>query len=169
MRSKNPPSYNIPKKDKEIAIIGAGISGMSCALRLATKKYRVDDLSTLNCDAVYIATGNNGNDFGLLQGWDNQTLGTNESRCFLGGMLAGASILESLEHGMRASKQIEKYILTGDVPDYTEEYPHENCERLMQVDMLPNQPVIVPASPEGYTKEEAIKEASRCLKCDCSL
>ena len=41
MRSKNPPSYNIPKKDKEIAVIGVGISGMSCALRLATKKYRV--------------------------------------------------------------------------------------------------------------------------------
>ena len=125
-------------------------------------------MSTLNCDALYIATGNNGNDFGLLQGWDNQTLGTDESRCFLGGMLAGASILESLEHGMRASKQIEKYLLTGDVHDYTEEYPHENCERLMQVDTLQNQPVIVPASPEGYTKEEAVKEASRCLKCDCS-
>ena len=38
---KDPTSYNIPAKNKSIAIIGAGISGMACALRMATKKYKV--------------------------------------------------------------------------------------------------------------------------------
>lgn len=38
---KEPVNYNIPAKNKSIAIIGAGISGMACALRMATKKYRV--------------------------------------------------------------------------------------------------------------------------------
>lgn len=38
---KEPQDYNLPAKDKKIAIIGAGPSGLSCALRLATKKYKV--------------------------------------------------------------------------------------------------------------------------------
>lgn len=91
----------------------------------------VENMSELNCDAVYIATGKNGKDFGLLDGFDDKTLGTNESRCFMRGMLTGVSILDSLEHGMRASKQIEKFLLTGEVHDYAEEYPYENCERLI--------------------------------------
>lgn len=39
--NKEPRDYNLPKKKGKIAIIGAGISGMGCALRLATKKYDV--------------------------------------------------------------------------------------------------------------------------------
>lgn len=38
---KDPPDYNLPKKNKRIAVIGAGLSGLACALRLATKKYDV--------------------------------------------------------------------------------------------------------------------------------
>ena len=37
----SPADYNLPKKHGKIAVIGAGISGLSCALRLATKKYDV--------------------------------------------------------------------------------------------------------------------------------
>lgn len=40
-KSKEPVDYNVPKKDKHIAVIGAGISGLACALRLASKKYDV--------------------------------------------------------------------------------------------------------------------------------
>lgn len=37
----NPNRYNLPQKNKKIAIIGAGMSGLSCALRLVNKKYSV--------------------------------------------------------------------------------------------------------------------------------
>ena len=40
-RNTAPDQYNMPPKDKKIAIIGAGISGLACALRLTTKKYDV--------------------------------------------------------------------------------------------------------------------------------
>lgn len=40
-RNTEPDSYNLPLKNKKIAIIGGGISGLACALRLATKKYTV--------------------------------------------------------------------------------------------------------------------------------
>lgn len=40
-RNANPNSYNMPPKNKKIVIVGAGISGLACALRLAAKKYDV--------------------------------------------------------------------------------------------------------------------------------
>ena len=40
-RRKTPNAYNLPSKGKRIAVIGAGLSGLSCALRLLNKKYEV--------------------------------------------------------------------------------------------------------------------------------
>ncbi len=40
-RSTDPDNYNVPSKGKRIAIIGAGVSGLACALRLASRKYQV--------------------------------------------------------------------------------------------------------------------------------
>jgi NADPH-dependent glutamate synthase beta subunit-like oxidoreductase len=36
-----PNRYNLPKKTQRVAIVGAGPSGLACALRLASKKYQV--------------------------------------------------------------------------------------------------------------------------------
>jgi NADPH-dependent glutamate synthase beta subunit-like oxidoreductase len=118
--STTPNNYNIPRRNKRIAIIGGGISGLGCALRLASKKYmvvlfeqshriggvlndtldsriiqadldeqfqfeeyhlhlnhRVHDRRSINAmgfDAVYVATGRGGADFGLLE---------NESHCLV--------------------------------------------------------------------------------------
>lgn len=40
-KKKEPSKYTLPKKDKKIGIIGAGLSGLACGLRLAAKKYDV--------------------------------------------------------------------------------------------------------------------------------
>lgn len=37
----DPINFNVPVKDKKIAVIGAGISGLACAFKLAAKKYQV--------------------------------------------------------------------------------------------------------------------------------
>ena len=37
----DPTDYNVPLKNRKIAVIGAGISGLACALRLSQKKYNV--------------------------------------------------------------------------------------------------------------------------------
>jgi len=39
---KAPEAYNLPPKGKKIAVIGAGLSGLACALKLAQKKYEVE-------------------------------------------------------------------------------------------------------------------------------
>ena len=41
MVRREPNSYNMPAKDKNIAIVGGGISALACALRLANRKYAV--------------------------------------------------------------------------------------------------------------------------------
>lgn len=38
---KEPQKYNLPARNKKVGIIGAGGSGLTCALRLAQKKYEV--------------------------------------------------------------------------------------------------------------------------------
>jgi len=40
-KNRNPEAYFIPPKTKSIAVVGAGVSGLSCALNLAQKKYPV--------------------------------------------------------------------------------------------------------------------------------
>lgn len=40
-KRKDPNEYNLPPKQGKAAIVGAGISGLACALRLMSKKYEV--------------------------------------------------------------------------------------------------------------------------------
>jgi Fe-S oxidoreductase len=40
-KNRKPESYAIPPKDKSIAVVGAGVAGLSCALLLAQKKFPV--------------------------------------------------------------------------------------------------------------------------------
>lgn len=40
-KKKDPNEYNLPARKGKVAIVGAGLSGLSCALRLAAKKYDI--------------------------------------------------------------------------------------------------------------------------------
>ena len=40
-KKKDPNEYNLPARKGKVALVGAGLSGLSCALRLAAKKYDV--------------------------------------------------------------------------------------------------------------------------------
>ncbi|MCE5253570.1 MAG: NAD(P)-binding protein [Actinomycetia bacterium] len=40
-RAKGIPSFNLPRKTPKIAVIGAGLSGLTCAVKLAAKNYPV--------------------------------------------------------------------------------------------------------------------------------
>ena len=41
VRNRTPNRYNLPGKEKSVAVIGAGGAGMACALYLASRRYRV--------------------------------------------------------------------------------------------------------------------------------
>ncbi|MDO5115517.1 MAG: FAD-dependent oxidoreductase [Synergistaceae bacterium] len=203
-----PNSYNMPAKDGRIAVIGGGVSGLACALRLANKKYDVtlyekesrigghlwDILSPdifmkdieeqfsrekyrllTDCevteleeikkeyDAVYVATGKGGERFGLGCEGAEDVAAAGEG-IFIGGSLLGAAAVEAIAHGLRASALIEGYIKTGNMKSAEPHTPTKIKLNLNGVEARES----VPPQPDGaYTKEEAMAEAARCLKCRC--
>lgn len=201
----DPIEFNVPQKNKSIAVIGAGISGLACALRLASKKYHVtvyeksgrigghlwnvlppelflrdierqfkfenytlclnteiQTLDHLGCDAVYVATGAGGEDFGLLEkknGNANKRAGV-----FLGGSLLGATGVVAIAHGLSTASLIENYLKTGTTSQMT-----EMAETRIKPDprnLSYMEPVHV-SKGDSFTEEEAVKEAARCLSCSC--
>ena len=240
-----PTRYNVPGKNKSAAIIGAGISGMACALRLATKKYNVtiyektdrtggtlldeidsdivredfarqmeplnytvrfnsevtslddvirqgykdnEDAAAANAsgvasvmrahtthgatdltgtyDAIYIATGKGGNDFGIGAGdpesGDGLCTLIGETAVFLGGSLVGADKTQSLADGLRISTAIDNYTLTKLL-----KYPEYQPSNIAIDETQYVKTTAVKPSGALYSKEEAVEEAKRCMKCQC--
>ena len=207
-----PNSYNMPAKDGKVAIIGAGVSGLGCALRLCNKKYSVTifekserigghlwdimdpavflpelDLQfkyehydlRLNTevaevmpllqdyDAIYIATGEGGNHFGLLDGTDREPGAapylTVQPGVFLGGSLSGADSMNALAQGLRASAVLEAYIKTGNMKKAV---PHIPTKMRLDPSALVKAEQNLPASGL-ISKEDARAEAARCIGCRC--
>ncbi|MFZ4462989.1 MAG: pyridine nucleotide-disulfide oxidoreductase/dicluster-binding protein [Bacteroidales bacterium] len=205
-RNTEPDQYNMPPKDKRIAIIGGGISGLACALRLTSKKYLVtvyekserigghlhqllapeillDDinrqfkfedytlilntevtsLDDLSFDAVYIATGNSGSDFGLYKNPEG-AFATNRDGVFIGGSITGSDTMKAIADGLNVAGAIERYLKTGYM---------NHPEELIGTKLLPEGIRIIkaeqirPSDVGAYTKDEAITEAKRCLRCAC--
>lgn len=252
---KDPVNYNVPSKHKSVAIIGAGISGMACALRMATKKYKVtiyektdrtggslmdkdskaaeriqtdfalqmkhldydirfnteikslDEIihlgyadnkaaaetevsavaavmrsRTTNAhqnyegtyDAIYIATGESGPDFGINTKANNSEYGgpcmlinhvdgTAPTAVFLGGALVGSDPVHALADGLRSSTAIDNYTLTGIL-----KYPVYPETEIQIDDTQYITTKTAASSGEIYSKDEAVAEAMRCMKCQCN-
>jgi len=208
--NKNPISFNLPPRKGSIAIIGAGLSGLACANKLATRKFAVtvfeasgkiggnlsrimdeeiymeelerqfkhlkytletnrtiSSLNGLEFDAIYIATGEGGNDFGLLEGWNKATKGTRCKGIFLGGRLTGGSDMKALMDGIIAAASIENYLRTGSMDGQEESFLREECTLPLKDSCFCE--IRVPADGERYSREEAVAEANRCIDCDCTV
>ena len=206
--STAPNRYSLPRKPWRIAIVGAGPSGLACALRLASRRYEVavfeksgrigghlwdilppeefmpdiqeqfvyekydlhlnTDIKSLEelagFDAVYVTTGTEGNNLGLSRNPDG-AFASDKPGIFMGGSLAGADGVRTIADGLRAVYAIERYIKTGAMNQ-----PPDNSRTLMRLDsaaLIPALPVI-PADGSFYTKEEAVLEAKRCIRCACN-
>ena len=207
-----PARYNLPGKNKKIAIIGSGPAGLACAVKLAAKNYAVtvyernariggrfsqlldpgvflpeidlqfgntgcefiletciDGLEHIEYDALLVATGNGGNDFGLLKGLNHQSYGTVQPGIFMAGNVTGATTaVDDIAHGIVAAHSIEKYIKTGLMDGIPETFPTAESELVMDLSRVPVQEAVLPDNGDRYRREEAEAEAARCLRCDCS-
>ena len=204
-KNLKPNNYNLPKKNKRIAIIGAGISGLACTLRLSSKKYEVTvfektgkiggnlwnlmapelflddikrqfmyeeynlilnreitDLDNLNFDALFVATGKDGNSFGLRRNYEG-AYASNKKGVFFGGELSGKNTVEALADGLNAAKAIERYLKTGNMNE--EELSSETKIKVARDSIVPTEAVI--AMNGLYTEDEAVEESKRCLLCSC--
>ena len=205
-RNLEPASYNVPPKRRTVAIVGAGPSGLACALRMATRGYEVTlfektdhlgghlndllppeaflpeierqfmfetyelklnaevrSLDDLAFDAVYVATGAGGPDFGLVPD-PGSAFASTRAGCFLGGSLAGRDTMGALADGLRASHALERFLKVGSM-----NHPVEAATTKLKLDpsRIPAIPAVAPADGKGFTQEEAVAEAKRCLLCAC--
>ncbi|MBQ6360774.1 MAG: 4Fe-4S dicluster domain-containing protein [Lachnospiraceae bacterium] len=116
-------------------------------------------------DAVFVATGEGGNDFGLAAGGRPDIHAGNRDGFFLGGQLTGCDILESIRDGARAAVDVEKFLKLGTTLFDPEP---EQKSRLVPPERMEVMEAVESVSDAGYTAEEAKQEAGRCLRCDCS-
>lgn len=208
-KRKTPNAYHLPSKGKKVAIIGGGLSGLGCALRLCNKKYevtifeqemvlggsaraqmsaeafdaeinnqfqfekwecrlseKVTSLTELKeeFDAIYVATGKGGMQFGLaLSG--KGAFASNEAGIFLGGGVLGADPMAALADGLEASHAVERFLKTGMM---NEPFRREGTKIRMDAASIEPKEGIVPASGSRYTQEEAAAEIARCERCSCN-
>ncbi len=210
-RSNEPTRYNLPKNNKKIAVIGAGLAGLSCALKMAEKGYditvyeqsgriggrlwellspdiflpefelqfknlqytlrlntKIISLDEIEYDAVFIATGQDGNDFGVREGMNAESLGTAKPGVFLGRNLLGTTPVQDIALGTLAAYSIEKYIKVGMMDGIPETFPCTESQIVMNLSGIKSQKAVLATDNETYDKKQAETEAQRCLKCDCT-
>lgn len=210
-KRKTPNEYNLPAKKGKVAVVGGGISGLACALRLASKKYTVavyertdrlggmlwdllpetvfledierqfkfenytlhlntevkhiEELTGEAFDAIYVATGAGGNDFGVLDGENgSHCVQYGKTAVFAGGSLTGKSIIPALADGLDMAWSIEVYLKTEKI-----QYPEKPAPSKVVAD-LSSMEKCEPALPSDngvFTEAEMIAELDRCIRCQC--
>jgi Fe-S oxidoreductase len=209
---RSPERFRLPSREGRVAIIGGGLSGLACALRLAAKRYdvaiferdgtiggsvkdllpesvvldeiekqfanldfaletgrEIKDLGLLDAgayDAAYIAAGAGGDNFGLFEAWNPQSLATARAGVFLGGRIAGGSHVSAIAQGLTAAVSVETYLKTRSMAGMRESWHIHEC----RIKPLENKEGVRPVAPRNgvsYSKEEASEEAGHCLNCDC--
>ena len=207
---KDPTDYNVPLKPRKIGIIGAGSSGLACAVRLTQKKYDVtiyektdrlggklwemmapelfledikrqfqfekyalhmnteiksiDEIQDQKFEAVYVATGKDGFDFGTMNQENGHCIMDGEIAVFAGGSLTGKDPITALADGLDMAWAIEVFLKTGRL-----EYPGEGkpCKSAFNPDKLVKADAVIPTDSGLFTDEEAATEADRCIRCQC--
>lgn len=208
---REPKKFNLPAKNKKVAIIGAGLCGLTCAQKLGAKSYdvtvyeksdkiggrlwslldseiflpeielqlqnarvsfqintKINSLDEIEFDAVFIATGAEGEDFSLIEGLDRKSFSTTRPGVFLGGNLLSTTPVEDIGQGIVAYHSIEKYLKVGLMGGIPETFITGKCLFEMDLSRVEATGNIEPSDGGRYTKEEAVSESQRCLKCNCN-
>ncbi len=207
-RRKDPNAYNLPSKGRKVAVVGAGLSGLGCALRLCNKKYEVtilekepvaggrarrqmdpeafdaeirnqfqfetpdwrlgQEVTSLEplmeeFEAIYVATGPEGPDFGLTPDPGGAFASTRPG-IFLGGGRTGSDSMTALADGLDASLAVERYLKTGGM---NEPFRPRGTRLELNLSLIEKKEPVRPADGNGFTQEEVVAEIGRCEKCSC--
>lgn len=116
-------------------------------------------------DVIYIATGKNGNSFGLSLEDGSALIG--ETAVFFGGELCGSDLMHGLADGIAAAAAAENFLKTGRLeyspaPSLT----NQSGEYSFNKDLLKPIPA-APTSDGILTDADCLAEAGRCIRCSC--
>lgn len=216
----------VTKKDKKVAVIGGGLSGLTVSLELAQKGYQavifekeeylggsIREISEeklplglieadLLCiennpmikikfnspvrngssslrladicqefDAVYLGIGDQ-DLISLGLDFDPLTFLTSQQKVFAGGTavlgLAKKSPIFSISHGKRAANSIDRLLQNASLTANRDKEGSYPTSLYTNIEGITPQETIKANNPlKGYSKEEAILEANRCLQCEC--
>ena len=193
-KDRAPETYRIPPRDQSIAIVGAGLSGLSLALNMAQKAYPVTvferggqalytwashpkfaefleeverQFSQVNVDFVYGREIEGEND-PALEGFDYVHFATGDEEAGYESAEAPRAV-DAIAAGIEKSKALETWLQIGEWPKDSDTPPKPEKHYVAHKGE-PSKAIVVAADPEaGYTKEEASAEASRCMGCDCRI
>lgn len=211
----------LPARGKRVAVVGAGLSGLTAAYDLAMKGYGVviyfreekpggslweipeerlprqavtdaleqlislgveiisgftvgNNLSALggHYDAVFLGTGEHSSLEPDADRIDRGTLQTGREWVFAGGSLLRPeekySPIMSAFDGRRAAISIDRYLQGASLSaSRDQEGPFETRLYTSIAGVQPMSSVQLSSSAGGYTKEDAVREAGRCLQCQC--
>lgn len=209
-KSTVPEVYSNSLKNERIAVIGAGVCGLSAAFMLSQRHYNVDVYEKTNeiggalkthpdfdifaddfsskfkttrvkfhlaenvtslagfsdYDAVIVAIGKGNDIYGIAKERDHDNFMTSIPGVFACGEMCGTTHCEAMAEGLEVVNYVESYLISGK-PDFAKRvWKKENCTRIVEHNGV-ERSAMVPKSGDIYTKDEAKKEAARCLQCDC--
>ena len=130
--------------------------------RGGTEIKSLDELSGF--DAIFIATGAGGSDFGLKEGWNEKSMATVKKACCLGGEVTGVSKISAAAQGKIAGYTLEKYLLMSESMSGVES-SFIQTECLFEAKSKGTEPI---AHENGFDKASLREEAARCAQCDCT-
>ncbi len=208
-----PTPSRLPSKDRRVAVVGGGLSGLTAAHELAVKGYGVvvfearpqllgrvrnllpdglidAELSVLerlgaeircnthiaagaslqDFDAVYLGTGPGPTEHRLQI--DSITYSTSDPRIFAGGShryapLAFSPIL-SVQDGKCAAISIDRFLQGASLSGSRGSQGPSVSQLHVNLNGIEAAAAIEPSDPGlGYSREEAVREAGRCLPCNC--
>ncbi|MEL7567382.1 MAG: pyridine nucleotide-disulfide oxidoreductase/dicluster-binding protein [Dehalobacterium sp.] len=222
--------FFVRKKEKRVAVIGAGLSGLTAALSLADKGYDTtvfektsrlgggiweisedilpralikedfkifENIGVLiktntsienkidmmriqeEYDAVYLAYGmEETNPYKLKLDENNrikispETLQTDQAQIFAGGSLRIApgkvSPIRSVADGKKAAVSIDRFLQNVSLTASRENEAPYLTKLYTNIAGVPEAPPVTPSEKQkGYSREEAVEEAGRCLQCQC--
>lgn len=143
--------------------IEAYLENENFELRLSTPVESLDDIMA---DAVYVCTGAEGKDFGLIRSLGSDSTVTAKKGFFIGGSLTGVDLMNALKQGQLAASEINAFLNTGRM-QATAQLGRllTSVHHLILEKNVPN----ARESNSPMTEDEAKNEAARCVKCDCDF
>jgi Fe-S oxidoreductase len=185
-RQTNPVRYAVKKKNRSVAIIGAGIGGLSCAVTLSAFGYDVivydshsaygHDLAGLLPEAEYTAMIERrlaSTDIAFRMGVASPAARDDEDekiRSFDAELKAPSGTenpVAAIKKGIALALRTDAGLKTGGAGEDAEPRGYANCANIFSgyADVKPGPRVI----GDLFTKEEAIEEASVCMQCKCDF
>ncbi len=127
--------------------------------------HEVTSLDELSDFAIIcIATGAGGNDFGMRKPDAEASFLGARDNVFFAGQILGLDLIAGMGQAISFIPTIEMLLQNNEIKVLP---PEAFCEGLTSRYVTPED--YVPPADGVYTKEELMKEAARCIKCNCTL